>query len=468
MYAEAYVRYVALRYTGAGFDQAVFEVENEMDSANYPSKSAWFMTDNKYSTGSIEAYNGYYRLFRIWAGAVEKVAKEHPAKELFIAGPAATTYTFKYGTMQSVNHLSWMEKLAVDCARDHVRLDAVTYHEYGAALDTIGLPPGDQTLQDRSTMIRNRLDAVGLSTTRLWVTEWGADENITSPINCNEVGAAYTAAFLMLAPLTPIDAGTFLLYSDVPDGDHRWTWPAMLHGVYRKAVFNVFDLFNKLPGATCAVEKSAGWPPQVKPIASADGNMVGIILANYGRWSPGRVDLSSPRDVNLRICNVSGTYAQVSEFVIDHDHSNVWTQLISKSLPAQQKPLEKVQDYSAIVTDGTLVLPDRTLAKSAVHMWVVKTDGFSYASGAPSILSQPVSITVTAGRPATFTLSATGAATLSYQWKQGTTNVGTNSPTLTIRVAQAANTGSYTCMVTNGVGNVTSNAATLTVTPYPQ
>lgn len=86
---------------------------------------------------------------------------------------------------------------------------------------------------------------------------------------------------------------------------------------------------------------------------------------------------------------------------------------------------------------------------------------------APTITGQPTSMTVTTGQTATFTVVASGTATLSYQWKRGTTNVGTNSATLTITNAQAANAGSYTCVVSNGVGSATSNAATLTVNTAP-
>ena len=83
---------------------------------------------------------------------------------------------------------------------------------------------------------------------------------------------------------------------------------------------------------------------------------------------------------------------------------------------------------------------------------------------APTITSHPTNTTVTAGQTATFTVVASGTAPLTYQWKQGTTNVGINSATLNITNAQSANAGSYTCVVTNSAGTATSNAATLTVT----
>ena len=85
------------------------------------------------------------------------------------------------------------------------------------------------------------------------------------------------------------------------------------------------------------------------------------------------------------------------------------------------------------------------------------------AAVAPVITSQPANVTVDVGQTATVTVAASGTAPLSYQWKRGTTNVGSNSATLGIANAQAADAGSYTCTVGNSAGSATSNAATLTV-----
>jgi hypothetical protein len=85
----------------------------------------------------------------------------------------------------------------------------------------------------------------------------------------------------------------------------------------------------------------------------------------------------------------------------------------------------------------------------------------------PAITLQPTSQTVTAGQAATFTVTATGTAPLTYQWDQGGTAIsGATGSSYTIPTTAIGNSGSvYTVLVTNMAGTVTSTAATLTVAP---
>ena len=100
-----------------------------------------------------------------------------------------------------------------------------------------------------------------------------------------------------------------------------------------------------------------------------------------------------------------------------------------------------------------------------------RTASITIAGGtatAPSITTQPVSQTVTAGANVSFTVAASGTAPLSYQWKLNGANVaGGTSATLSLTGVTAGQAGSYTCVVTNVAGSATSSAATLTVNPAP-
>jgi hypothetical protein len=83
---------------------------------------------------------------------------------------------------------------------------------------------------------------------------------------------------------------------------------------------------------------------------------------------------------------------------------------------------------------------------------------------APSIASQPASVTVDAGAAASFTVSATGGGTLAYQWRKGGTAIsGATSATYSIAATTSSDAGSYDVVVSNSAGSVTSSAATLTV-----
>ncbi len=84
---------------------------------------------------------------------------------------------------------------------------------------------------------------------------------------------------------------------------------------------------------------------------------------------------------------------------------------------------------------------------------------------APSILSQPQSYTVNVGQALSLTVSASGTAPLYYQWqKNGIAISGATGSSLSFGNAQTTDTGSYTVVVSNGAGAVTSAAANLTVT----
>lgn len=81
-----------------------------------------------------------------------------------------------------------------------------------------------------------------------------------------------------------------------------------------------------------------------------------------------------------------------------------------------------------------------------------------------AITTQPVSLTRTAGQSAAFSVVASGGGTLSYQWrKNGTTISGATAATLTLSNVQTTDAASYSVVVSNSVGSVTSTAATLTV-----
>ena len=86
----------------------------------------------------------------------------------------------------------------------------------------------------------------------------------------------------------------------------------------------------------------------------------------------------------------------------------------------------------------------------------------------PQIIVQPTNQAVLVGSNATFVVSATGTAPLSYHWwYNGTNALAAATATLTITGAQLTNIGNYYVVVTNNYGAATSVVAYLSVALPP-
>jgi Immunoglobulin I-set domain/Immunoglobulin domain/WD40-like Beta Propeller Repeat len=83
---------------------------------------------------------------------------------------------------------------------------------------------------------------------------------------------------------------------------------------------------------------------------------------------------------------------------------------------------------------------------------------------APSIVTQPASVTVNVGNTATFAVGVDGSGPLSFQWRRDGVNIaGATSASLTFNSVALPNAGSYSVLVTNSAGSVASNSVTLDV-----
>jgi len=86
---------------------------------------------------------------------------------------------------------------------------------------------------------------------------------------------------------------------------------------------------------------------------------------------------------------------------------------------------------------------------------------------APSITSEPKNTTVIAGQGASFAVTATGTGPLAYQWRVGGSEIASaTAASYTTAATSAANNGeTFSVVVTNAAGTVTSGNAILTVSP---
>ncbi len=141
-------------------------------------------------------------------------------------------------------------------------------------------------------------------------------------------------------------------------------------------------------------------------------------------------------------------------------------------------------NYSGVAT-ATLTVSNTTAGMTGDQFRCVATNASGSATSnaatltvntPPAITGQPSTQSVTGGSNVVFSVAASGAGPLSYQWKRDNVNLvntdngrisGANAATLSVLNVQANEAGVYTVVVSNPVGFVTSAPATLTVISKP-
>jgi alpha-tubulin suppressor-like RCC1 family protein len=131
----------------------------------------------------------------------------------------------------------------------------------------------------------------------------------------------------------------------------------------------------------------------------------------------------------------------------------------------------------ALENDGTVVAwgndgyGETDIPSGLTNVVVIAGGGYhSLALGQlpPGILTQPQSQAVLAGSDVTFSVTAIGTAPLSYQWYFNSDPlVNATNVTLPLTNAQPGQAGTYSVVVANVVGSVTSSNAVLTVNAPP-
>ncbi len=172
--------------------------------------------------------------------------------------------------------------------------------------------------------------------------------------------------------------------------------------------------------------------------------------------SPGGAQLEAGDNLNSAAFG-SGTFVAVSRnsAVLTSTDGAAWT--LRNTAVTEELSGVAYGNYTFCITGGSVIFQSGSLEPVV-------------PAANPTISKQPVNKTVIAGQTATFRVEAVGDAPISYRWiKDGadlsdTDNIsGAAEAALTIHSAQEADEGSYTCYVSNEKGNLTSDAAALTV-----
>jgi len=370
-YANAFLQHVALEEGVTVFD---LEVGNEPDisaAPDHPKEPLPF--------GSRERYQAYITMYDSWARACDQLTTAHPELRVRLGGPAVSSYSFAFG------ELNWVEQFLHDVADRRLRLDFVSMHFYGnngALAGRRGFGPYP-TLAGQIRSVRNSIQRAGLGRLPIYLTElaptWKLDSSPAASPNGNNVGAAWTAAALIELVSLKVEEAMQLVLRDHPHdsssgAEENWHWPALLtsDGRTPKALYNVFRMFEMLPGSRVRVLGQRG---SIGALASAAPSAIGILVFNYDWDYENSTDRAEPERVvvSLRAIPDNFQHVSVSTYLVDGHHSNAYCAPATPGqLPCGHATLQLVAKSNMSVDNRRLDLPPTTLPPSSVTLWLLE------------------------------------------------------------------------------------------------
>jgi len=216
----------------------------------------------------------------------------------------------------------------------------------------------------------------------------------------------------------------------------------------------------------------------IKNIAAADAGSYSVIVSDSSSSvssATATLTISGPPSITTQPKNEVVAVHSSAHFTVEA----AGTAPLSYRWKRNGASLSDNSTYSGTAT-ATLTIASAQIAEAGSYT-VVVTDAAGSVTSAkatltvdtpPSITTQPASRTVAAKATATFSVKVTGTAPLSYHWRENGTNLvngdgisGATGSTLTITKVESSNAGTYSVVVTNLVGSVTSSSVVLTVSP---
>ena len=250
-------------------------------------------------------------------------------------------------------------------------------------------------------------------------------------------------------------------------------------GTYQASNFPV-----QITAGVSAVSAGAGHTLFIK----TDGTLWGMGSNNYGQLGDGTYTNRGGSPVALGLAAPSITTHPISRNVsllATADFHVVATGAVPMTYQWQRLPvgesvwgnLSNNGTYSG-ATGTDLTVSGATLAMSGDQFRCVATNtqGSATSNAAtltvtiplPVITTQPLAATVAVGSSINLFVIASSPVTLSYQWqKDGTPISAANTAMHSISPTQLSDSGSYTVVVTNSAGSVTSTSAAVVVAAAP-
>ncbi len=262
--------------------------------------------------------------------------------------------------------------------------------------------------------------------------------------NMGGLGATADTNIVQSFPVTTDELHGGPVWWDGPDGSYAYVWPASVYlQQYRfDPDAGLFELPIYAQDPTIAAQ---GEPGGILAI-SANGSNAGSGIV----WA---------------YVQLVGDANQVVRPGILHayDAQNVTNELWNSE---QLSVRDRVGNFAKFVP------PTVANGKVYIATFSGQLNVYGLLPPSPPVIVQQVpasSAILYAGDELNLSVSVVGTAPLFYQWYFNSTNVisGATGATFTVTNLQFANTGTYDCVVSNGLGAATSTNITLTVIPAP-
>lgn len=144
-------------------------------------------------------------------------------------------------------------------------------------------------------------------------------------------------------------------------------------------------------------------------------------------------------------------------------------QLNGAPIAGANSPVLRLPAVTTGQAGGYRVVVSNSAGTATSQTAVLSVSAGTAAAVAPSIVTQPVAVTVNVGNTATLAVGASGSAPLAFQWlRNGVPIVGATAAFHSIDPVALGDAASYTVSVSNSAGSVTSAAAALAVNTSPQ